>query len=49
MELDQLKNIWTQEDVSETPEISLEKQKEIHQPLEKIRKNMRKVKRNYIF
>ena len=41
MELDQLKNIWTQEDVSETPEISLEKQKEIHQPLEKIRKNMR--------
>ena len=41
MEIDQLKNIWTQEDVSETPEISLEKQKEIHQPLEKIRKNMR--------
>ena len=41
MELDQLKNIWTQEDVSETPEISLEKQKEIHQPQKKIRKNMR--------
>ncbi|MGA9212793.1 hypothetical protein [Kaistella sp.] len=41
MELDQLKNIWDKEDVSETPKISLEKQKEIHLPLEKIRKNMR--------
>ncbi len=41
MELDQLKNIWDKEDVSQTPEISTEKQREIHQPLEKIRKNMR--------
>ena len=41
MELDQLKNIWDKEDIAETPEISMEKQKEIHHPLEKIRKNMR--------
>ena len=41
MELDQLKNIWDKEEVTETPEISTEKQKEIHLPLEKIRKNMR--------
>ena len=41
MELDQLKNIWDQENISETPVISTEKQKEIHLPLEKIRKNMR--------
>ena len=41
MELDQLKNIWDKENISETPEISTEKQKEIHLPLEKIRKNMR--------
>lgn len=42
MEIDQLKNIWDKENVSETPEISTEKQKEIHLPLERIRKNMRK-------
>ena len=42
MELNQLKNIWAQENISETPEISTEKQKEIHLPLERIRKNMRK-------
>lgn len=41
MELEQLKNIWDKEEVTETPEISTEKQKEIHIPLEKIRKNMR--------
>ena len=41
MELDQLKNIWDNEKVNETPEISTKKQKEIHLPLEKIRKNMR--------
>lgn len=41
MELDQLKNIWDNEKVNETPEISTEKQKEIHLPLEQIRKNMR--------
>ena len=41
MELDQIKNIWDKEEVSQTPEISTEQQKEIHFPLEKIRKNMR--------
>ena len=41
MEIDQLKNIWDKDEVSETPEIAMEKQKEIHLPLERIRKNMR--------
>ena len=41
MDLDNLKTLWNKEDVSETPEITTEKQKEIHLPLEKIRKNMR--------
>ena len=41
MELDQLKAMWSNENVAETPEISTEKQKEIHLPLERIRKNMR--------
>lgn len=41
MDLDRLKKIWDQENIFDTPEISLEKQKEIHLPLEKIRKNMR--------
>lgn len=41
MELDEIKNLWENEKSTETPEISLEKQKEIHLPLEKIRKNMR--------
>ncbi|MDN5627819.1 MAG: hypothetical protein L0G16_07630, partial [Weeksellaceae bacterium] len=40
-DLDNLKTLWNKEDVSETPEISTERQKEIHLPLEKIRKNMR--------
>ena len=41
MELDHLKEMWSNENVAETPEISTEKQKEIHLPLERIRKNMR--------
>ena len=41
MELDHIKNIWDSEQISDTPKISIEKQKEIHLPLEKIRKNMR--------
>jgi len=41
MELDNLKQLWNKEEISDTPEISLEKQKEVHLPLEKIRKNMR--------
>lgn len=41
MDLDNLKSLWNKEDVSETPEISPEKQKQIHHPLERIRKNMR--------
>ena len=41
MELDNFKTLWNKEDVSQTPEISTERQKEIHLPLEKIRKNMR--------
>lgn len=41
MEIDQLKNMWEKENVSYTPEITTEQQKEIHLPLERIRKNMR--------
>jgi len=41
MDLDNLKSLWNKEDVSETPEISKERQKEMHHPLERIRKNMR--------
>ncbi|WP_417429491.1 hypothetical protein [Halpernia sp.] len=41
MELDSLKNTWQNESPESTPEISLEKQKELHLPLEKIRRNMR--------
>ena len=41
MEFDNLKNAWQNETLDSTPEISFEKQKEIHLPLEKIRKNMR--------
>ena len=41
MELDDFKKLYKKEEITETPEISLEKQKEIHLPLEKIRKNMR--------
>ena len=39
MELDHLKEMWSNENVAETPEISTESQKEIHLPLERIRKN----------
>lgn len=41
MELDHLKEMWSNEHIAETPQISTESQKEIHLPLEKIRKNMR--------
>lgn len=41
MDLENIKSLWDKEQISETPEISLEKQKEIRMPLEKIRKNMR--------
>lgn len=40
MDLDNIKDLWQKAAVA-TPEISLEKQKEIRMPLEKIRKNMR--------
>ncbi len=42
MELDHMKKLWEAEKISSTPEVSTEKQKVIHLPLEKIRKNMRK-------
>ncbi|SEF54595.1 hypothetical protein SAMN05421847_0281 [Halpernia humi] len=42
MDLDNIKDIWSQENPDTTPEISLENQKELHLPLEKLRKNMRK-------
>ena len=41
MDLDNLKSLWNKEDVSKTPEISREKQRQIHHPLERIRRNMR--------
>ena len=41
MDLDNLKSLWNKEDVSKTPEISKEKQRQIHHPLERIRRNMR--------
>ncbi|MDO5614917.1 MAG: hypothetical protein Q4G16_01915 [Cruoricaptor ignavus] len=41
MELDNIKDLWKKENTSETPEISMEQQKEIHLPLDKIRKNMK--------
>ena len=41
MEFDTIKTAWQDDQPDATPEISLEKQKEIHLPLEKIRKNMR--------
>lgn len=40
MDLENLKNTWKEEEIS-APEISLETQNEIHNPLQKIRKNMR--------
>ena len=41
MDLENLKQVWDKEKIESIPEISLEKQKEIHTPLEMIRKNMR--------
>ncbi len=41
MDLENLKQVWNEEKIESIPEISLEKQKEIHTPLEMIRKNMR--------
>lgn len=41
MDLENLKQVWNKEKIESVPEISLEKQKEIHTPLEMIRKNMR--------
>lgn len=40
MELNNIKELWNKEEVSETPEISTEQQSEIHNPLQKIRKNL---------
>lgn len=40
MELDNIKHLWKEENIEKTPEISTEKQQEIHSPLDKIRKNM---------
>lgn len=41
MNIENIKDIWAEENIDTTPEISLEKQKEIHSPLEKIRRNMK--------
>ena len=41
MDLENLKQVWDKEKIESVPEISLEKQKEIHTPLEMIRMNMR--------
>ncbi len=40
MELDNLKNIWNEEKIAETPEISLENKQKISSPLEKVRKTI---------
>lgn len=41
MELDKMKEVWKKEMINEAPEISLEKQKEINLPMDKIRRNMK--------
>lgn len=41
MELDNFKEIWEKEKITDTPEISIEQQKEIHLPLEILRRKMR--------
>ena len=41
MDLENLKQVWNEEKIESVPKISLEKQKEIHTPLEMIRMNMR--------
>ena len=40
MELDNIKDLWQKENPTKTPEITLDKQKEIRMPLEKIRLEM---------
>ena len=42
MNIDDLKNTWNEDISDETPEISIEQNKKLHLPLEKMRKNMRK-------
>ncbi|ATA89914.1 hypothetical protein CAPN002_16050 [Capnocytophaga stomatis] len=44
--MDNFKELWNKDQITETPEISLEKQQQIRLPLEKIRANM---KREYKF
>lgn len=41
MNIDELKNAWSEDISDETPEISIEQTNKINLPLEKIRKNMR--------
>ncbi|MCJ8154754.1 hypothetical protein MKJ01_13365 [Chryseobacterium sp. SSA4.19] len=41
MNIDELKNVWNEDDSLDTPEINTEQKKKIHLPLEKMRKNMR--------
>lgn len=41
MDIDNLKDIWKEDKIAKTPDISTEKQSEIHNPLQKIRQNMR--------
>lgn len=42
MNIENIKNLWSEEKVSQTPEISIEKQQQFRTPLEKIRANMEK-------
>jgi hypothetical protein len=41
MNIDDLKNVWNEDVLEETPEISIEHKNKINLPLEKMRKNMR--------
>ncbi|WP_449397734.1 hypothetical protein [Chryseobacterium wanjuense] len=41
MNIDELKNTWSEDRDDETPEISTEQKNKINFPLEKMRKNMR--------
>lgn len=41
MNIDELKNIWDNDEGENTPEVSLEQRKSLNLPLEKIRRNMR--------
>lgn len=40
MELENFKELWNKDTGQESPEISLEKQREIHSPLEMLKVNM---------